>query len=391
MRMIIPTSAQKNSSIDFQMLGRTVLAVGSEAIERISTLKIGVIAVGGLGIIVIELLARLGAKNIIINDFDNVDHSNLNRLTSATPIDAKLKTPKTMLAARLIYGINPETELQIVDGDFLLEENQRPFEDCDVIFCCSDSVAVRRAFNVLCLSRGIEGYDLGCGVKVDNGKMVACGGQVVRIVPGRNYCIECCGLFDLSKADAEFMDPEEAKRQMEMGYVSGANVPQPSVYALNMMVASQAVWWFLRIMAGEQLDFDGIYIDGMTFRTNPWSEKADLYEKGINNCPVCGKDGIEFGGDEVGLLIRDNSTIDAIPGNNPDAAQAGVTGKAQISVSSPQEPDPNSYFPNEENKGIPPDSASSEKNTVSKNPDQYHGRISSSISIILKHSLPITY
>jgi molybdopterin/thiamine biosynthesis adenylyltransferase len=324
MKIIIPTTAQNTYSIDSDFHNRTILAVGKEVIQRLNHLTIGIVCLGGLGIIITELLARLGAEKIIINDFDTVEYPNLNRLTSATWLDAKLKTPKTELAARLIYGINPLAEIQIVNGDFLVKEFQEPLQESDIIFGCSDSVGVRRALNVLCLSRGIPYYDLGCGIKVENGKMTVCGGQVIRIIPGRNYCIECCKLFNLDKGDVDFMSPEEAKRQRDMGYVGGANIPQPSVYALNMMVASQAIWWFLRTMAGEKLDYDGICIDGLTFQTYPWSEKAKRDQCGVNNCPVCGKNGVVFAGDNVDLMVRDTGKMEGIPLNTIDGSETSL-------------------------------------------------------------------
>ena len=315
MKLITPKSSIKQHDINEKIQNRTVLAVGKQAVSRFAGLKCGIVGAGGLGIIVAELLARLGVKYIAIIDYDSVDYSNLNRFLSATNIDAQLNTPKTTVAARLIASINPSIEVDIVNGDFLENNNQECFKSCDFIFGSSDSVGVRLAINHLCLANGTGYFDLGCGVKTESGKMTAAGGQIIKITPSSGFCINCCGMFDINKAYIDFVDPDESARQRAMGYVDGENLPQASVYALNMMVASQAVWLMMRLVAGEKLDFDGVYIDALTLKSYPWSEKIKRQERKENPCIVCGDSGIEFSGDDAGLLERESVKNEFIPEN----------------------------------------------------------------------------
>jgi len=316
LRLLMPKSAKYNVSINEAIHNRTMLVLGKEILKRYADTRIGLIGVGGIGSIIgSKLLTRSGFRNLIMIDPDHIDFSNLNRFPGATLLDAILKIPKTVVAARNIFNIDPQIKVKTINGDFLEKENQKLFKSCDIIIGCTDSVGVRLAINKLCLAHGIAYIDLGCGALVEDDKLKACGGQVIKIMPGSDYCMNCGDFFDMSDAHIEFTDPEEAARQRAMGYVEGDNVPEPSVYALNMMVASQAAWLVMRFVAGDKFDFDGIYIDAMTFETFPWSEKEKQKMKGENHCPACGKDGVTFGGDEIEPLVREEKQLTKVPLN----------------------------------------------------------------------------
>jgi len=280
---------------------RHILVFGSDIQERISSLAVGVVSVGGLGSVLIELLMRLFPKKLIFIDDDIVEVSNLNRLTGASLIDAKLKTKKVDLISRNILKFNPDQVIVPIHGDFLKEGNQEKLKQCDFIFGASDSNAVRIATNHLCLAHGIPYLDCGVGAFVEKGQLRAAGGQVIKILPDSGFCLHCSGMFDIGKAMNEFLSDEEKKRQEDQGYIRGTNINAPQVYALNMSVASQAVWMFMRMVSGEEIDFDGIAIDAKDFKSHTWKEST----RENQNCPTCGISGISFGGDTVDLLCKE--------------------------------------------------------------------------------------
>jgi len=300
MKLISPISSQLKAVFDEHIYNRTILALGKEAQAIYSNLRAGVTSCGGLACIVIELLSRLGLTDILLCEFDHVEKSNLNRLLGAHFYDGILKTPKALVAARNAFSINPNINLEIVQGDFLEKKNQEKFKSVDILFECSDSPALSFAADRLCLACGIPHFNLKSGAVVENGKLKSVGGQVILIRPDRGFCLQCGNFFDIKEARAEFMDPEEAKRQREMGYVKGETVPQPAVYALNMMVASWAVWMMMLYVLDQDLDFDGISVDALSFQSRVWSEERR------EGCDVCGKDGALFRGDEVQLLTRES-------------------------------------------------------------------------------------
>lgn len=103
----------------------------------------------------------------------------------------------------------------------------------------------------------------------------------------------------------EFQTIEEIQRQEDQGYIRGTRVTAPQVYSLNMSVASQAVWLFMRMVSGEIINFDGIAVDSKEFKTYTWNEPSS---EG-NDCPTCGNDGIVFAGDDVDLLCGDGRLL----------------------------------------------------------------------------------
>lgn len=279
---------------------RHIMAFGEETQTRISQLHIGIAGLGGLGMIAVEQIMRLFPASISVVDKDQVELTNLNRLTGATTIDATLETPKAILAARHVLNFNPEQEVHMTEGDILEREIQLKLRHCDVIFSCFDRVAPRLAINQLCQAHGILLFDLGTGAMVESDKLAAAGGQVIRVKPSGGFCLSCIDLFDKKEAAVEFMSPEEAEQQENLGYVRGANIVAPQVYALNGIVASNAIWMFMCEMSDDTPETDGIYVDAVTMNTSPWKE--EVHEP--NDCPICGENGIAFTGDAADLLVR---------------------------------------------------------------------------------------
>ncbi len=274
---------------------------GKDNQNRISDLAVGVVSTGGLGSIIIEQIMRLFPRKLIYIDKDNVELSNLNRLVGATKIDARLQTLKVDVISRNILSLNPNQELTAIYGDFLDQENQEQFKECDFIFGASDSNAVRIATNCLCLAHGIPYLDCGVGAVIHDGSLKAAGGQIIKVVPDSGFCLQCGELFDVSEAMKEFLPESERIRLEDQGYIRGEHVVAPQVYSLNMIVASWAVWTFMRIVSGETLQFDGIAIDAEDFSTHTWKEDI----KAKDDCPTCGRHGIVFAGDDADLLTKE--------------------------------------------------------------------------------------
>lgn len=287
-------------NFDPDVCNRHILLFGEEMQSRISQLTIGIGSAGGLGMVVLELVMRLFPHRILIADFDHVSQSNLNRLLGSTYLDAKLKTSKAKLAVRHVLNFNPNQEILALEADFLEKECQEQFRECDVFFSAFDRIGPRIAASQLCLVHGILLLDCGTGAVVENGQVKAAGGQVIKVGPDSGFCLACSDIYDKNEAAADFMDTDELQREQERGYVRGANIHAPQVYALNGLVASRAVWMFMRTIAGETLDFDGIAVDALHNSTFTWKEE----QKKEKNCPICGHQGMAMRGDGGELLVK---------------------------------------------------------------------------------------
>jgi molybdopterin/thiamine biosynthesis adenylyltransferase len=299
-------SGEIESSYDREIADRHIQVFGEAMQASVSRLNIGIVGAGGLGSILAKLIVRLQPRGLVIADSDVVDKSNLNRLPGATLIDAKSSLPKVNLVARQAYAAHPYLDVKPIYDDFLKLDVQEQFKRCDYVFNTCDRPSPHIASNILCLAHGIEFFDMGTGAVVDNRRLEAAGGQLIRIRPDSGFCLSCSGIYDRKELAEDLMEPSERECQMNLGYIRGANTKAPQVYALNMMVASWATWLFMRTITGEELDFDGIAVDALNFETYSWKEET----VSPNKCNVCGSDGIVFRGDAVELLTSDAPSTD---------------------------------------------------------------------------------
>ncbi len=298
----------KNNNQD-EVCDRHIRLFGESLQSNLSTMTIGIVGAGGLGAILIEQIMRLYPHKIIIIDKDYVEMSNLNRLTNATLSDAHNHTPKVEVAKQAVLSNNPNQTIAVINGDFLEEENQAIFKECDIIFGASDSIAVRYAINQLVVAHGIVYIDCGTGGILENNRLKHVGGQITLINPCQNFCLYCSNLFNKQDAMSELVDEDEYNRLDNQGYMKGADIIAPQVYALNMLIASTAVWLFMRIVSGEEMDFHGIAIDAKTFSMYYWKDK----DHNNSDCPICGESGTTMMGDEAELLCKNKCGTDSIP------------------------------------------------------------------------------
>jgi hypothetical protein len=92
--------------------------------------------------------------------------------------------------------------------------------------------------------------DLGTGFAVDaTGRLTGDAGRVVIVGPTRP-CLGCWGHLDPNALREEDLSDDERAKLVRDGYVSGADVPQPSVIAFNTMVAGAGVIELLRLVTG---------------------------------------------------------------------------------------------------------------------------------------------
>ena len=311
--MKIITCDKENSIRDSEITeicDRHIRLFGESLQEKLATMTIGIVGVGGLGSVLVEQIMRLYPQKIIIIDKDNVELSNLNRLTNSTLLDAHHKISKVIVAERAIKSFNPKQDSEVINGDFLEKGNQEVFKECDIIIGALDSNAVRFAINQLSVAHGIPYLDCGTGVIIEKKKIKHVGGQVIYITPDSGMCLYCSELFDRQKAMKEFLDNKEQERFENMGYIKGADIIAPQVYSLNMQVASTAVWLFMRVLSGERFSFHGITLDAKAFSLNQWKNSKQNNE----DCPICGENGIAFMGDEAELLCKGNYN----PGRDPE-------------------------------------------------------------------------
>ncbi len=192
--------------------------------------RAGIIGVGGGGSHITQQLAHLGVGNFAVFDPDTTDFPNLNRTVGATFADAVSKTPKVIVAERMIKGINPYAEVWAIQSEW-----QKDFESlrgCDVSFGCLDGFSRRAQLEESCLRAMIPLIDIGMDVHKD--KPYSISGQVVVSMPG-HPCFRCVSFIQDNDLDEEGLRYGEA----------GGN---PQVVWSNGVLASTAVGIFVQMI-----------------------------------------------------------------------------------------------------------------------------------------------
>lgn len=109
-----------------------------------------VVGLGGLGSPAALYLAAAGVGRLLLNDFDKVDLSNLQRqiLYRETDVGA----PKTDAAATALTGINPGPVLERLDGRLDEATLVQVIARCDLVLDGSDNFGTRFAVNQACFA-----------------------------------------------------------------------------------------------------------------------------------------------------------------------------------------------------------------------------------------------
>ena len=150
---------------------RFIKQIGIDNFNKIKSVNILVIGLGGVGSYVVESLVRSGVNNLTIVDFDKIDITNLNRqvMTNLENIN-KLKTDEIELRARLI---NKDINIKKIN-EFINSENiNLLYEDnYDYIIDCCDSVDTKKAIIKNCINKKLKFITcMGTGNKLDPSKL----------------------------------------------------------------------------------------------------------------------------------------------------------------------------------------------------------------------------
>jgi molybdopterin/thiamine biosynthesis adenylyltransferase len=177
---------------------RTVSAWGAAMQADLARLHVLVVGVGTVGLDLAIRLVQAGVQNVSVMDFDTVEEVNLDRLLTATRLDAALFRSKTHVALRAMRSAATATTPVMVGYDLSICEphGERTALDYDVIFSCVDRPWARAVLNQLAYSDLIPVIDGGLAIQPfpDRGMRNATWRAHV-ITPGRP-CLQCNGQID---------------------------------------------------------------------------------------------------------------------------------------------------------------------------------------------------
>ncbi len=140
-------------------------------LEKIQSLKIGIIGAGGLGSNAAVNLVRSGFKSFIIADFDQVEASNLNRQFYFLKQKGELKVEA--LKKNLLL-INPDLAIKTICQEITKDNIADIFKSCDIIIEACDRVASKKIVveefmqgdKLLVSASGVAGYGNSDQIKI---------------------------------------------------------------------------------------------------------------------------------------------------------------------------------------------------------------------------------
>jgi molybdopterin/thiamine biosynthesis adenylyltransferase len=218
---------------------RNVRAFGGSVQQALGALRVGLVGCGGTGSAVAEQLVRLGVRDFVLFDPDQISASNVTRVYGSSATD--VGKPKVDTLGAHLVRIAPDTRCEAVKSMITMAPAARHLCSCDVVFGCTDDNAGR-----LVLSRFATYFltpVIDCGVLLTSdtvGTLLGIDGRVTTLIPGQ-ACLVCRGRVDLARAGAELLTPEERRRREDEGYAPGLGRTEPAVVTFTTLVAATAV------------------------------------------------------------------------------------------------------------------------------------------------------
>jgi molybdopterin/thiamine biosynthesis adenylyltransferase len=223
---------------------RQVQVFGIQVQKRLSSLRIGIVGLGGTGSMVAEQLAHLGIQRFVLVDPDVIELSNLNRVVGASGGD--IARPKVDVAAELIRRVQPSASAEKIIDSVNKNSVLMRLRELDAIFCCTDSHGSRHLLNELAYRFLVPCFDCGVVIAASDGQVTHVSGRAQMLAPGL-ACLTC----------SQLLDPEQVRRDLMADYeraldpyILGNSVPQPAVISLNGSIVSLAVTMFLGAFGG---------------------------------------------------------------------------------------------------------------------------------------------
>lgn len=282
---------------DENITARHAAAFGQPFVDKLKSLRVGIIGAGGTGSPTVLLLARAGISELVIIDNDKLEKSNLNRVRGAG-IDDVGKNK-----AQILKGFIASLKLQtnVVALESLVDQEPTAVDalsSCDVIFGCTDDQIGREVLNTALYVYAQPYIDVGLGGQIAEDAeghpfLRYHHGRVSTILPESGECLFCQGIIKdvwIRHQYALREKPDLAAAEARERYLVGGGEQAPGVGPFTSAIADYGVATLFdlikpfRKFPGE-LRNDFFTIDFVKMEFQSRSEKND------GNCVYCGQKG----------------------------------------------------------------------------------------------------
>ncbi len=272
---------------------RQAAAFGKPFVDKMRSLRVGVVGAGGTGSPTITLLARSGVGEIVIVDNDVLERSNLNRVRGAGTKD--VGKSKAAILRDFLSDMGLPTHVVAVPS--LIDQDPIAIDalsTCDFIFGCTDDQIGREVLNSCVYVYGIPLIDVGLGGQVSLG---ADGQPVLRYHHGRNSTVlpeegECLVCQQVIRPEwirhqyAIRQNPDLTITEANDRYLVGGGEQAPGVGPFTSATADLGIATFYDLLSGfrkfpPEIRWDYFMVDfvKMEFRS--------AQESGDKTCPYC--------------------------------------------------------------------------------------------------------
>jgi tRNA A37 threonylcarbamoyladenosine dehydratase len=232
------------------MFDRQARMFGAAGQQRLRSMRVAVVGLGGAGSMAAEMLARLGVGELVLIDPDHVEPTNLPRIVGSSHRDAfpskrwRLSrrrgepSKKVHVAANAVRAAGLPVRVTAMPVDVVDPAAVAAIRTCDWIVLAADTQRARHLLNAIAHAYLIPMVQLGVKVPVD--PATGSVGQVFtvarRVVPDAG-CLWCNGLIDPTSLQLEALGEEGDRAR---AYV-GPDAPAPSVISLNGIAVSMGI------------------------------------------------------------------------------------------------------------------------------------------------------
>lgn len=231
--------------------GDRPIAFTSGMTAELGQLSALVIGASGTGSITGEQLARLGFGCVQVVDFDRIEWKNLNRVLNSSRADADANRLKVEVFAEAVNGYRGEGVAIAVPTSITTREAVLAAADCDVVFCCVDTLEARHIADLIAAAFLLPLFDVGVVIPVrqkgDTFAVADVCGRLDYVQPGGST-LQDRGIYTPESLRGEYLRrvaPEAHQQELEAGYLMGLVEEAPAVISLNMRAASACVNEFI--------------------------------------------------------------------------------------------------------------------------------------------------
>ncbi|CEI84712.1 HesA/MoeB/ThiF family protein [Ehrlichia minasensis] len=154
--------------------------IGKVGQNKLNSSCVLVVGCGGLGSIVIPLLAAGGIGHMVLCDNDTVQLSNLNRQVIYKEKD--VNQSKVAKAQEFVKSLNSDVNIRILNGFVTPKNFERIFENIDIIVDCTDRLATKLFLNDAAVL---------IGKPLVHSAAIGFTGQILTIFPHGKPCLRC--------------------------------------------------------------------------------------------------------------------------------------------------------------------------------------------------------